>query len=95
MLKSNIYKKLKNIHILIPIKTMKFYRQPKKQKRRQTIYQRKLSVLINTSIEKKWVTSKLLKLVVRKDKLYEEWKSTTDDHEYQILQFNFKTYEVL
>ena len=39
------------------------------------------------------MTSELLKLVVRKNKLYREWKSTTDDNEYQIMQINFKTYE--
>ena len=39
------------------------------------------------------MTSDLLKLVVRKNKLYREWKSTTDDNEYPIMQINFKTYE--
>ena len=39
------------------------------------------------------MTSELLKLVVRKNKLYREWKSTTDDNEYQIMEINFKTYE--
>ena len=39
------------------------------------------------------MTSKLLKLVVRKNKLYRKWKNTTDDNEYQIMQINFKTYE--
>ena len=39
------------------------------------------------------MTSELLKLVVRKNKLYREWKSTTDNNEYQIMQINFKTYE--
>ena len=39
------------------------------------------------------MTSELLKLVCRKNKLYREWKSTTDDNEYQIMQTNFKTYE--
>ena len=39
------------------------------------------------------MTSELLKLVVRKNKLYREWQSTTDDNEYQIMQINFKTYE--
>ena len=43
--------------------------------------------------KEKWMTSELLKLVVRKNKLYREWKSTTDDNEYQIMQTNFKTYE--
>ena len=32
-------------------------------------------------------------IVVRKNKLYREWKSTTNDHEYQIMQINFKTSE--
>ena len=39
------------------------------------------------------MTSELLKLVVRKNKLHRELKSTTDDNEYQIMQTNFKTYE--
>ena len=43
--------------------------------------------------KEKWMTSELRKLVVRKNKLYREWKSTTDDNEYQIMQINFKTYE--
>ena len=42
---------------------------------------------------KKWMTSELLKLVVRNTKLYRKWKSTTDDNEYQRMQINFKTYE--
>ena len=39
------------------------------------------------------MTSELLKLLVRRNKLYREWKSTTDDNEYQIMQTNFKTYK--
>ena len=39
------------------------------------------------------MASEFLKLVVRKNKLYREWKSTIDDNEYQIMQTSFKTYE--
>ena len=39
------------------------------------------------------MASEFLKLVVRKNKLYREWKSTIDDNEYQIMRTNFKTYE--
>ena len=39
------------------------------------------------------MSSALLKSVVHKNKLYREWKSTTDNNEYQIKQVNFKTYE--
>ena len=60
---------------------------------KQTINQREVSVLINTTIEKKWITSELLKLVVRNTKLSRKWKSTTDVNEYQRMQINFKTYE--
>ena len=34
-----------------------------------------------------------VKSVVHKNKLYRDWKSTTDNNEYQIKQVNFKTYE--
>ena len=35
----------------------------------------------------------LLKSVVHKNKLYRDWKCTTDNNEYRINQVNFKTYE--
>ena len=40
-----------------------------------------------------WMSSALLKPVVHKNKLYRDWKSTTDNNDYQIKQVNFKTYE--
>ena len=43
--------------------------------------------------KEKWMSSALLKSVVHKNKLYRDWKSTTDNNEYQIKQLNFKTYE--
>ena len=39
------------------------------------------------------MSSALLKSVVYKNKLYRDWKSTTDNDDYQIKQVNFKTYE--
>ena len=36
---------------------------------------------------------RVTEVIVHKNKLYREWKSTTDDNEYQIMQINFKTYE--
>ena len=39
------------------------------------------------------MSSALLKSVVHKNKIYRDWKSTTDNNEYQIKQVNFKTYE--
>ena len=39
------------------------------------------------------MSSALLKSVVHKNKLYMDWKSTTDNNEYQIKEVNFKTYE--
>ena len=35
----------------------------------------------------------ITKSVVHKNKLNRDWKSTTDNNEYQIKQVNFKTYE--
>ena len=43
--------------------------------------------------KEKWMSSALLKSVVHKNKLYRDWKSTTDNNEHQIKQVNFKTYE--
>ena len=39
------------------------------------------------------MSSALLKSVVHKNKLYRDWKSTTDNNDYQMKQVNFKTYE--
>ena len=41
------------------------------------------------------MSSALLKSVVHKNKLYRDWKSTTDNNDYQIKQVNFKTYELI
>ena len=38
------------------------------------------------------MSSALLKSVVRKNKIYKDWKSTTDNNKYLIKQVNFKTY---
>ena len=35
------------------------------------------------------MSSALLKSVAHKNKLYRDWKSTTDTYEYQIKQVNF------
>ena len=93
ILKSNIYEKLaknpdsdpnQNYEIFSSALTeAKTNHIPKKTQRFNKFKHRK----------EKWMTSELLKLVVRKNKLYREWKSTTDDNEYQIMQINFKTYE--
>ena len=93
ILKSNIYEKLaknpdsdpnQNYEIFSSALTeAKINHIPKKTQRFNKFKHRK----------EKWMTSELLKLVVRKNKLYREWKSTTDDNEYQIMQINFKTYE--
>ena len=39
------------------------------------------------------MSSALLKSVVHKNKLYRDWKCTTDNTDYQIKQVNLKTYE--
>ena len=39
------------------------------------------------------MSSALLKSVAHKNKLYRDWKSTTDNNDYQMKQVNFKTYE--
>ena len=39
------------------------------------------------------MSSALLKSVVHKNKLYRDWKFTTDNNEYTIKQINFKTYK--
>ena len=39
------------------------------------------------------MSSALLKSIVYKNKLYRDWKSTTDNNKYQIKQVNLKTYE--
>ena len=57
---------------------------------------KKTQCLTNTNInikKEKWMSSALLKSVVHKNKLYRNWKSTTDNNEYQIKQVNLKTYE--
>ena len=38
------------------------------------------------------MTDDLLKLVNRKNDLYRDWKSTTDNVEYERKKVNFKTY---
>ena len=43
--------------------------------------------------KEKWMSSALLKSVVHKNTLYRNWKSTSDNNDYQIKQVNFKTYE--
>ena len=76
--------------MLIQIITTKFLSSPIIE----SIYQRKLSALKKYKHKKeKWMSSVLLKSVVHKNKLYRDWKSTTDNNEYQIKQVNFKTYE--
>ena len=93
MIKSNVYEKLKtdpdanpnyNYEILSSvIIESKANRLPKKSQRFNRYNHKK----------EKWMSSALLKSVVHKNKLYRDWKSTTDNNEYQINQANFKTYE--
>ena len=52
ILKLNIHEKLEKIQIPTSIKITNFFRL-RLQKQRRTIYQRKISILINTNIEKK------------------------------------------
>ena len=93
IVKSNIYQKLKtdpdanpnnNYKILSAvIMESKANHLPKKIQRFNKYKHKK----------EKWMSSALLKSVVHKNKLYRDWKSTTDNNEYQIKQVNFKTYE--
>ena len=93
MIKSNVYEKLKtdpdanpnyNYEILSSvIIESKANRLPKKSQRFNRYKHKK----------EKWMSSALLKSVVHKNKLYRDWKSKTDNNEYQINQVNFKTYE--
>ena len=93
IVKSNIYQKLKtdpdanpnnNYNILSAvILESKTNHLPKKIQRFNKYKHKK----------EKWMSSALLKSVVHKNKLYRDWKSTTDNNEYQIKQVNFKTYE--
>ena len=44
-------------------------------------------------IKEKWMTNDLLKLVVKKNERYVEWKTTTVAHpNYELRKQNFKTY---
>ena len=40
-----------------------------------------------------WMTNELLTLINRKNDLYREWKSTSNDIEYESKKVNFKTFE--
>ena len=40
-----------------------------------------------------WMTDELLILVNRKNDMYRDWKSTSNDYEYQIKKINFKTFD--
>ena len=42
---------------------------------------------------KKWMTYELLKLVVRKNKLYRDWKSTSDEAAYERKRISFRTFD--
>ena len=93
IVKSNVYEKLKtdpdanpnyNYEILSSvIIESKANHLPKKTQRFNKYKHKK----------EKWMSSALLKSVVHKNKLYRDWKSTTDNNDYQIKQVNFKTYE--
>ena len=93
IVKSNVYDKLKtdpdanpnyNYEILSSvIIESKANHLPKKTQRFNKYKHKK----------EKWMSSALLKSVVHKNKLYRDWKSTTDNNDYQIKQVNFKTYE--
>ena len=93
IVKSNVYQKLKtdpdanpnnNYEILSAvIMESKANHLPKKTQRFNKYKHKK----------EKWMSSALLKSVVHKNKLYRDWKSTTDNNEYRIKQVNFKTYE--
>ena len=93
IVKSNLYQKLKtdpdanpnnNYEILSAvIMESKANHLPKKTQRFNKYKHKK----------EKWMSSALLKSVVHKNKLYRDWKSTTDNNEYRIKQVNFKTYE--
>ena len=93
IVKSNVYEKLKtdpdanpnyNYEILSSvIIEAKANHLPKKTQRFNKYKHKK----------EKWMSSALLKSVVHKNKLYRDWKSTTDNNDYQIKQVNFKTYE--
>ena len=39
------------------------------------------------------MTDELLKLVVGKNKLYRDWKSTSDEAEYQRKRISFRTFD--
>ena len=39
------------------------------------------------------MTDELLKLVVRKNKFYRDWKSTSDEAEYQRKRISFRTFD--
>ena len=93
IVKSNVYQKLKtdpdanpnnNYEILSAvIMESKANHLPKKTQRFNKYKHKK----------EKWMSSALLKSVVHKNKLYRDWKSTTDNNEHRIKQVNFKTYE--
>ena len=93
IVKSNVYEKLKtdpdanpnnNYEILSSaIIESKENHIPKKTQRFNKYKHKK----------EKWMSSALLKSVVHKNKLYRDWKSTTDNNEYQIKQVNFKTFK--
>ena len=42
-----------------------------------------------------WMTNEILTLINRKNDLYREWKSTSNDIEYEHKKVNFKTLEKL
>ena len=93
IVKSNVYQKLKTDPDANPnnkyeilsavIMESKANHLPKKTQRFNKYKHKK----------EKWMSSALLKSVVHKNKLYRDWKSTTDNNEYRIKQVNFKTYE--
>ena len=41
------------------------------------------------------MTSDLLSLINKKNDRYRDWKSTTDNIQYEIKQTNFKTFETI
>ena len=43
--------------------------------------------------KEKWMTDELLKLVVRKNKLNRDWKSTSDEAEYERKRILFRTFD--
>ena len=89
IVKSNVYEKLKtdpnanlnyNYEILSSVITESKANHLPKKTQRFNKYKHK---------KEKWMSSALLKSVVHKNKLYRDWKSTTDNNDYQIKQEKF------